>query len=184
METIHGKMRLGDGTEAYSSIQKRIGGDPPDWYALVVAMVLAGAVIGYALGFPNHSMGLTIGAIGGFVLQQPLYRWLAMRSARKNFAERHTTDEVAFTVCCTPEALDYEFGYIRRLVRWPGITDLFWTNGYWIFIAQGSAFFVPSKAFADRAEEARFLKEALGYMNAKAREYSPQAVEFVERELK
>ena len=64
------------------------------------------------------------------------------------------------------------------VVQWYGVSELFYSRGYWVFLAQGQFYFVPERYFADAAAERAFLTEALSYMTEEARERSVDAATF------
>jgi hypothetical protein len=76
--------------------------------------------------------------------------------------------------------LDYTLGDIRDIAKWTVVTELFPSHGYWIFLAQGQAFFVPQRCFQSKAEEQEFIRAALSRMSEAARACSPGAVNFSE----
>lgn len=175
---ITGTMRIGEGTSTYSSISKRTSGSSPDTYSIMAGLAIMGTIAGYYIGFPNPSFGALLGGFTGWVLHYPLYRWIALRNWRKVSAEKYSNDDLPLVVECKADALTYEFGHVKRIVQWPGVSDLFWNSGYWIFIAQGSPLLIPSKAFGNRETEVQFLKDALSHMTDAARTRSEQAVQF------
>jgi hypothetical protein len=175
---ISGTMRIGEGTATHASISKRTSGSSPDSYTITAGLAVFGTIAGYLIGIPDRSFGALFGGFTGLVLHYPVYRWLAMRNWRKCFAEKYPPGDLPFSVECTPEALIYEFGMVKRITQWPVVSDLFCAGNYWIFLAQGSALLVPFKAFGDREAEAAFLKLALSFMSEPARARSEQAVHF------
>ncbi len=186
---ITGDCRVGEAAKVAPRVQRLIG--VPRWPLLLwLAMILvfvalggmAGAQAGWWLHVPSLISllgGIFLGSWLSWALGLPLYRRLHIRVFRKHFLDRGGVDPLPLTVELTPDHLTHTLGAVRRTIPWSAVTHLLGPPGFWVFVAQGEAIYLPRRLFADPAAERAFVAEALSFMGEAAKARSPQAAAFI-----
>ena len=178
MLEVSGIIVAGESNAAMAYVKGRRGLSPRQVKAILFACVFA---IGWPLAAWMSDSWLTglvsaegagIGTIAGLVLIQ-LVAGPAMRRA---LAKRGQAYEQDVTFRLSPDAISFDLGDLAMTARWSGVTDLYRTRKYWVFLVQSSAMVLPRRFFASSEAERAFVAEALSRMTEAARARSPDAV--------
>jgi hypothetical protein len=176
---IDGEIQAGEASAAAGRIRRRQIGLP--WYLISVVLIpicaMGGGLIETRLGLDRHDgmnlgmwIGLTVGAVAYLAACR---RWVVLQF-RSRLASRGLPLTFPLRVE-VGEKLIYRLGGLTQQAEWSCVSELFRAGGYWVFLAQSNAIFVPRRVFADAASERRFLAEALERMTPAARELSAGA---------
>jgi hypothetical protein len=178
MECITGEISVGEASAAMREIMSRLRGSQGPYSLVLAVLLVVCAGLGSLVWHSNQTMGMGVGALIGLLVYLLAYNRLTQFLFRRRFRERGLPLLLPVSVKLTDEALDYTIGEVREIAKWSAVTELFPNHAYWIFLAQGSAFFVPQRFFETKAEERAFIQAALAHMNESALACSPGAVKF------
>jgi hypothetical protein len=175
---VSGTLHVGEAMPAAKAIATRQGGGQAILSFLLVAMLIVSAGLGAIAWRSNALGGAGLGVFAGFILYVAICKRLVVFSFRRRFIDRGLPLVLPLSIEITDEALDYSLGDVREIAKWSAITELFFSHGYWIFLAQGSPYFVPERLFQSKSEEKEFVRTALRHMSDSAQSLSPAAVTF------
>jgi hypothetical protein len=143
---VTGEIEAGEAQGAASSIVARLRGSNQSYYAVLLGLMGAGGVVGYAIGCaltasyqPNYMLVIGLGA--GWVLYRSYCRPLLVRRFRKNMADRGLDTRFYQTITMNHDAIELSSGPVRSTAQWSAVTEIFKSKGYWIFL--GSVDEVP-----------------------------------------
>jgi hypothetical protein len=175
--SVSGLLKLGEADAARRAVAKRQSGSAAGDYLLLVALVV---VCGAAGAIAWRGPGMAIGVVCAFLIYSAIAQRLALRRLRKRMTETDVPNEIPCEVEIRPEAFSYSAADVQYVAKWPAVTELFPSHGYWIFLVRSAPCFVPKRFFADEVAERAFLKAALEYMSEDARRRSIAARAFAE----
>jgi hypothetical protein len=181
MATVSGTLKVGEANGTRAAIRNRTVGYEPSWMFVMILFVIGGMVLGYTALRSDPMLGGLGGGFGGMLAYYPASQWWMTRIYRARLKKNGTSFERPFVVELAREALSYEHGDVRHIAKWQCVSDLFFSSGYWIFLAQSYPCLIPKRSFADHAAEQAFVADALSHMTDAARARSPQAIKFAEK---
>lgn len=129
----------------------------------------------------DREIGIYAGVVVGAVLYYLFGRRWTVRRFRKSMLDRAMPVTFETSVELSPEFIAYRSDAVTREAPWSAVTEVFLSKGYWIFLVQMEPWFVPRHFFADAASERHFVEAALSFMDADARERSPDGRNFLTR---
>jgi hypothetical protein len=181
---ISGRLRLGEAQATMRKIGARQRGSLVYYYGVMIALGLTFAALGIYVLPRFADVEPAVGGGFGWAIGVVIYIILAPRTIRlffrRRLGARGIASELPFTVTLTPVTLECESGDVRQIAKWPAVTELFRSKGYWIFMVQGGAIFAPQRFFASSADERAFVAQALSHMMPDARTRSIDAKLFAE----
>jgi hypothetical protein len=95
---------------------------------------------------------------------------------RKAWAKRGVPVASVIAYRQTEDSFVLEGPLTETRLRWEGLTEIAPGRDAWLFIGQGTAYFLPKRLFADAAAEKAFLGECLAKVTPEARARSIEAV--------
>jgi len=178
MSGVSGTLNVGEASATIKEVMSRLQGGRgiSSFIAVLTLVVCAG--VGGVLWRSNQVVGIVAGVVVGLILWVFLYQRLSQYLYRRRFSERGFPLLLPLSIAFTDEALDYTLGDVREIAKWSAVTEIFPSHGYWIFLAQGSPFYVPERFFQTKSEERDFIRAALSHMSEAALACSPGAVNF------
>ena len=186
MASISGILQVGEANATLRAIGARQRGAAYLYSAALVGSMIAGAILGKLVvdylgeSGPASDLGLFGGLIAGLLVYLIAGRRFTTWRFRTRLAKRGIPLDLPLSLELTPEAVVYKVGDVQTTAKWPAVTELFSSRGYWIFLAQASPLFAPKRFFPDTGSERDFVQTALGYMSDAARQRSSDAVELAE----
>lgn len=185
MAIATGEIAVGDAQGSAAAINRRAVGYGR-WLGLIVGIAVVVGLMSllswldswcdvpvwlYYVGLAAIVLGVLPGL--GWALRKQ-----AVRNVSGQLRARGIEGPFPVRVEVTPEALDYSFGFTRSVTQWEGVTELFLSKGFWIFMVLASPVYVPQRFFADASAERAFVTEALSCMTEGARARSKDALKF------
>lgn len=151
--------------------------------ACIAGDLIAGAIARLARLPATLSTGLQIGLAFGLLI---LVGWPALRRAmtiryRRRLSHRGAPGPFPTSYQITDGAFVYSIGGITKLVQWAVVSELFRAQAWWVLMAQGEPYYIPSRAFEGTIAERAFLNSMLDHLNEPARQRSRDAISFLER---
>jgi len=182
MSAVSGLLRVGEASLTVRTIAARQRGSMAYYYAILLALVVTGAVVGYLVARylfrTDGALGVPFGFSGGAIAYLLVVRRVAMTRFRSRMVRKGHPPDLQLHMEITPEALLYNLGGIRQIADWSAVSELFESRGYWIFLVQSSPYFAPKRFFETVAAEKAFVASALAHMGDDARARSKTAVAF------
>jgi len=197
MSSVSGLLKIGEAQATMWSIGKRQRGSVFGFYALLLALMVGGLIAGFVVTFlidigldaakvPHNWTedvpvdGGWIGLASGFVAYYFLSKRLLVVRFRRRLVEKGSQPELPLQLVIRPDVLFYEVGDLQKIAKWSGVSEVFRSHAYWIFLALSDPIFAPMRFFTSVDAERAFIKDALSHMNEAARARSPDAVAFAE----
>jgi hypothetical protein len=183
--TVTGSIRIGEANRAsFRSNMRAVGSSwipTLGFLAAIVGIVALNETLPGLLKLPAYvkSLSWIVVLVLFWTVAVPGYFWAAKRNAVRRLRERGLSDPIPCTVAADDEAFTYVIGDITQTVRWRGVTDLFPVGRFWVVVAQGGRFYVPSRFFGSRSEERAWVAETLSHMSAAAQARAKEAARFV-----
>jgi hypothetical protein len=113
----------------------------------------------------------------------PTYRRVVNMRYRRRLRSRGTSSLLKVAYEITDSAFVYTVGGITKTVRWDVVSEVFRAKTWWVLMAQGESYYLPSRAFAAQQEERVFISSVLDQMDASARDRSKDASTFMARTI-
>ncbi len=184
MTSITGTIRIGEAQATVAATARRQRGASWQYIALMTAMWIGGALIGFFIGHTTGFFDENLAGCAGALIGLLAYHFFAKRLVIWRFRHRLTGAgtplDMPVRLAITPEALVYAVAEVEKRGVWSAVSELFHAKGYWIFMVQSEPWFAPDHFFQSDADKRAFLREALSHMRDEARTRSPDAVKFVE----
>ncbi|HLY77883.1 MAG TPA: YcxB family protein [Caulobacteraceae bacterium] len=188
MARIETQIRVGEAARAGMAVARRQGTAGWTNYAVWAALglgiaaltiILTRAVGGSGLPlFQRLLLDLVFGLALLFGLGFPAVRWFQQVRYKRWLAGRGVRGPLAVSYEVTDSAFVYAIGGISRIVRWDVVFEMFRAREWWVLLAQGEAYYIPSRAFGDLAAEREFIHSVLDHLAADARQRSSDALSF------
>ena len=183
MASISGTLKVGEANATAGALMRRQRGSSLLFYAILIALLVVGAIAGMFLARAldgSPSTGGVLGLAAGWVAYAFICKPLVLARFRGAFQARQKTLDLPLRMEIAVDYLHYAVGGVTQLAQWSAVDELFRSHDYWIFQAQAHFMFAPKRFFASVDEEKRFLKEALALMSPEARARSAEAVQFAD----
>lgn len=111
----------------------------------------------------------------------PAYRRAMAIRYRKRVTQWGAPGPFPTSYQITDAAFVYSIGGITKLVQWPVVSELFRAQDWWVLMAQGEPYYIPSRAFEGTIAERAFLNSMLDHLDVSARQRSRDAISFLEK---
>jgi hypothetical protein len=187
LQSVAGRLRAGEAAKTARAVGARQRGSVILFYLAIVTLIVGGAVLGYWAGV--GVMALThwyadvwLFEFGGMVLGWLAYvkgcRPLLIHRFKRKMDQRGLPTEMDMSFDVGPVGFKSTVGAVSKTADWNAVTDVFENHGYWIFLVQMDAWFVPRRYFESPESEKAFLRECLSHMTEAARGRSVKVVSF------
>jgi hypothetical protein len=178
---IAGILRVGEANATVEAIARRQRGSQWYYWAALVLLDTAGAFAGAKAWPERPDLGIVAGVLIATVIYVQLARRWTVARVRSRFAKQGLGTELDLSMQILSDVFCYRVGDVDQRASWRAVTELFHSRHYWIFLVQGSAWFLPQRFFAEKEAERAFIGEALLRMTDEARARSPEATAFSRR---
>jgi hypothetical protein len=181
---VSGTLQSGEAQSTAQVVAARLRGSAGSYYLIFAAIIMICGALGAA--FAKYALradpepGVFFGVMLSFIVYVRAARALTLRRFRRRLVDAGLPLTYPMSVTLEADALVYEVGGVREIVRWDVVTDLFRTRGYLIFLAQAHGIYVPERFFATAADERAFITQALTHMTPKAQARSLDVQLFAE----
>ena len=172
-------MHVGDSDSAQRAVMRHQGREQYEGYFYLFGLIIACAAIGSMIMPSERGPGMAIGVVVAFIGYAFISEALQRRALRRYRRRADLPDETTFRVEVSPAGLRYDLGDVQHTAKWSAVTELASRGGFWIFFIRSSPWVLPRRSFTDETSEKEFVKSALGYMTATARQRSANAEAFV-----
>jgi hypothetical protein len=189
---VESEVHAGEASTAGVAVARRLGALGGQVLVGAVALALAAGLLGDLLAIaiarlfrlPNGlgvllQIGLALGLL--ILVGLPAYRRARTIRYHKRLAQWGTAGSFPASYQITDSAFVYSVGGVTKLVQWPVVSELFRAQDWWVLMAQGEPYYIPSRAFGGTIAERAFLNSMLDHMSDAARQRSWEAVAFLER---
>ena len=181
--SVVGTLSVGEANRVCGELMRRQRGSIWPFYAALIVLMLVFFPAGYwladSLGLPVL-LGIMLAGIASYATFYAMLRQGVLARFRKKFADRGLPLELPLRVEASRDGLVYEVGGVKQLAQWPCVTEAFLSHGYWIFMAQGSFFFAPTRFFASKNDERAFIAAAAEFLSEDAKARSPDVLAFLQ----
>jgi hypothetical protein len=182
---VGGAFRLGENNGASGILRRRLLGwrryGLLVWLVVTVAVAIGSTFLADALfgrrGFLSAASGLAIYAVvagGGYVVW---LRW-CRASLIRGWESRGVANPTLVKFEVAESAFEMQSGPTKTSVLWSGVSEIIPSRLHWLYVANGLAYCVPRRFFADQAAERAFVRTSLEYMSVDARNRSGAADAF------